>query len=141
MIILRKYQHSDKHSLLQLWQEAFPNPAPHNAPHLVLATKLKVDNLLFVAEKKGDIVGSCMAGYDGHRGWLYSVAISIQTRRMGIGSKLVKHTIKALNKIGCTKVNLQIVAGNEQVTAFYQSLGFAIEERISMGQLTNKKEH
>ncbi|WP_022942955.1 GNAT family acetyltransferase [Psychromonas hadalis] len=141
MIILRKYQHHDKCSLIQLWQEAFANPAPHNEPNLVLAKKLKVDNLLFVAEKKGVIVGSCMAGYDGHRGWLYSVAISKQTRRMGIGSKLVKHTIRELNKIGCTKVNLQIVAGNEQVTAFYQSLGFTIEKRISMGQFIKKREH
>lgn len=137
MIRLRKYQHSDKHSLIQLWQQAFPDPAPHNEPHLVLEAKLKVDNLLFVAEKKGKIVGSCMAGYDGHRGWLYSVAIDKQTRRQGIGSKLVKHTIRELNKRGCKKVNLQIVASNEHVSAFYQSLGFAIEARISMGMFTD----
>lgn len=139
MIILRKYHHSDRQSLITLWRTSFPNPAPHNEPEFVLDNKLKVDSFLFVAEKNKEIIGSCMAGYDGHRGWLYSVAIAPTTRRLGIGSKLVKHTIKQLNKIGCDKVNLQIVAGNEQVIAFYQSLGFNVEERISMGRFTGNK--
>ena len=137
MVILRKYQHNDKQSLITLWQDVFPNPAPHNKPDLVLAEKLKMDNLIFVAEKSGKIIGSCMAGYDGHRGWLYSVAISPEIRRMGIGSKLVKHTIKQLHRLGCSKINLQIVEGNEQVVEFYQTLGFNQEARISMGLHTN----
>ena len=137
MVILRKYKHQDKDALIGLWQGAFPEPAAHNEPTLVLTEKLKKDNLIFIAEKSGQIVGSCMAGYDGHRGWLYSVAISPETRRLGIGSKLVKHTIKQLKELGCQKVNLQIVAGNEQVIAFYKNLGFYSEERISMGLFTD----
>jgi hypothetical protein len=35
--------------------------------------------------------------------------------------------------MGCIKVNLQIRATNTQVTTFYESLGFVIEERLSMG--------
>jgi ribosomal protein S18 acetylase RimI-like enzyme len=136
MIILRKYKHQDKDSLIKLWQEAFPNPTPHNNPVLVLTEKLKQDNFIIIAEKSGQIIGSCMAGYDGHHGWLYCVAVSPKSRRIGIGSKLVRHTIKQLDKQGCVKVNLQIVAGNEQVIEFYRALGFSIEDRISMGQFT-----
>lgn len=136
MIIIRKYKPQDKHSLIKLWQTSFPDPAPYNEPTLVLAEKLKVDNLIFIAEKSEQIIGSCMAGYDGHRGWLYSVAVCPEHRRTGIGSKLIKHAIKQLNQKGCAKVNLQILQSNEQIIAFYQSLGFSVEERISMGKST-----
>jgi len=139
MIIIRKYKHQDKQSLIKLWQASFPDPAPYNEPALVLAEKLKVDNFIFVAEKSGLIIGSCMAGYDGHRGWLYSVAVCPENRRTGIGSKLIKHAIKQLNKQGCAKINLQIVENNQQVIEFYRALGFSVENRISMGQFTDNQ--
>ncbi len=137
MVTLRKYQHSDKQSLIELWLHVFPDPAPHHDPTLVLEEKLKMNDLIFIAEKAGRVIGSCIAGYDGHRGWLYAVSVSSEVRRMGIGSKLAKHSIKQLHRLGCAKVNLQIVAGNEEVVKFYQSLGFNIEERISMGMLSD----
>ena len=74
-----------------------------------------------------------MAGYDGHRGWLYSVAVSKEHRRRGIGKKLIEEAVDSLSEMGCVKVNLQIRAENYEVKEFYESLGFAVEERISMG--------
>ena len=75
-----------------------------------------------------------MAGYDGHRGWIYSVAVSPAHQRQGIGSRLVSVAEQALTGKGCVKINLQIMEGNESVTAFYSSLGFAVEKRVSMGK-------
>ena len=137
MIVMRKYKPVDKPSLIALWEKSFPNPAPHNDPSLMLSSKLKVDRLLFVVEKYGEVIGSCIAGYDGHRGWLYTVAIAPELQRKGIGTKLVKHTIVELEKLGCVKINLQIGVDNESLTLFYQSLGFEIEQRTSMGMLTH----
>ncbi len=74
-----------------------------------------------------------MAGYDGHRGWLYAVAVLKEQRRSGAGAALVKQAIQTLKVMGCIKVNLQIRATNTEVAAFYESLGFVIEERLSMG--------
>ena len=79
-----------------------------------------------------------MAGYDGHRGWIYSVAVAIEHRRQGVGSQLVKFAERALAKKGCVKVNLQIMEGNESVVAFYGKLGFSVEKRISMGKRLNE---
>jgi len=138
MIVMRKYKPADKSSLITLWQNTFPNPEPHNEPSQMLDSKLKVDRLLFVAELYGQVIGSCIAGYDGHRGWLYTVAISPELRRKSIGSKLVKHTISELQKLGCVKINLQIGTENKPLTIFYQSLGFSIEPRTSMGMLINR---
>lgn len=99
----------------------------------MIEAKLQVDDQIFVAEDNGKILGACMAGYDGHRGWLYSVAVYSDQRRRGIGQKLIRGAMEALQEIGCIKVNLQIRASNHEVRAFYESLGFSVEERISMG--------
>jgi len=76
-----------------------------------------------------------MAGYDGHRGWLYAIAVHPEQQRNGIGAKLVFHAEAVLGKLGCRKVNLQMRRGNHQVSAFYRGLGYAAEDRISMGKL------
>jgi ribosomal protein S18 acetylase RimI-like enzyme len=130
---VRKFQEKDRDGLISLWKQVFPDDPPHNEPALVLAAKLKVDDLLFVSEQDAQIVGACMAGYDGHRGWLYAVAVAPDYRRSGIGTELVIGTLKELRELGCIKVNLQVRSTNTAVAEFYKSLGFAVEDRLSMG--------
>lgn len=132
---IRKYQDTDRSSLIGLWNTAFPDDPPHNEPSLLIEAKLAVDDLIFLAENNDEIIGACMAGYDGHRGWLYAVAVRKEHRRSGAGSELVTHAIAALKDRGCIKVNLQIRSTNTQVAAFYDSLGFVTEDRLSMGVL------
>lgn len=116
-----------------MWKSAFPEDPPHNEPSKVIEQKLVIDDLIFVAEDNNKIIGACIAGYDGHRGWFYAVAVSQSHRRKGTGTKLIQTATKALKSIGCTKVNLQIRATNTAVADFYKSLGFLIEDRLSMG--------
>ncbi|OED42106.1 GNAT family N-acetyltransferase [Chromatiales bacterium (ex Bugula neritina AB1)] len=130
---LRKYNNGDRTQVVALWNTVFPDDPPHNEPNSVISEKLKVDDLIFVAEKDQQIVGACIAGYDGHRGWLYAVAIHPSNRRSGVGSKLVKHTLEQLKCLGCMKTNIQIRSTNTQVVSFYESLGFSTEDRLSMG--------
>lgn len=133
-MIIRKYTDQDKESLIALWEDVFPDAAPHNDPTLMIEEKLAVDDLIFVADQDGIIHGACQAGYDGHRGWLYGVAVSPHQRRRGIGTMLINEAIEALKKRGCKKINLQIRAGNTPVIGFYESLGFKVEDRVSMGR-------
>ena len=79
-----------------------------------------------------------MAGYDGHRGWLYSVAVDPKKRLSGLGSSLVHHAEKALADLGCMKINLQLLATNEATAAFYKSIGYSVEPRLSMGKLITR---
>lgn len=132
---IRKFQERDKDSLISLWKRIFPDDPPHNEPAQVIAAKLKFDDLIFVAAEGDQIVGACMAGYDGHRGWLYAVAVSPEQRRNGLGTALIATTLEELKRLGCVKVNLQIRSTNSTVAAFYTSLGFAVEDRLSMGIL------
>ena len=130
---IRQFCESDRSDLIKLWHAVVPDDPSHNEPSKVIESKLAIDNLIFIAEHEGLIIGACMAGYDGHRGWLYAVAVCKEQRRSGAGSALVQHAIQALKVMGCIKVNLQIRATNTEVTTFYKSLGFVIEERLSMG--------
>ena len=131
---IRPCTRADRTGVIVLWNTVFPDDPPHNAPAKVFDAKLAMrDGMLFVAVDADSIVGTAMAGYDGHRGWLYTVAVSPERRRCGIGTALVHHAVDALRTAGCTKVNLQIRATNVAVRGFYESLGFDVEERLSMG--------
>ena len=120
---------------MALWRTVLGYKDAHNDPGLSIDKKLAVnDGLFFVACQGQKVLGSVMAGYDGHRGWLYSVAVDPLQRHTGIGADLVRHAENALSQRGCVKINLMIVAGNEAVTGFYQSLGYQVEPRIAMGK-------
>ena len=121
--------------VIELWQQAFGYDTAHNLPSLAIDKKLAVnDGLFFVATDNKAVIGTILAGYDGHRGWLYSVAVHTDYRRHGLGSSLVRYAEQALTALGCMKINLQITGGNDVVVGFYEALGYGVEPRISMGK-------
>lgn len=116
---------------------ATSSPMTRPATVLVRRSPTKIaflPELLFVALMDSRVVGTVMAGYDGHRGWLYPVAVDRQHRREGVATAMVRHAEQALAALGCVKINLQVRAGNEQVAAFYESIGYVVEPRVSMGK-------
>lgn len=130
---------NDQHRnpVISLWTEVFGYEAEHNVPDLVIDKKLAYgDGLFFVAlgDKGKTVIGTVMAGYDGHRGWIYSLAVSPRHRKQGIGSELLLCAERALSRLGCIKINLQIMEGNEAVQRFYRASGYDTEKRISMGK-------
>ena len=135
MLNIRPYQEEDEAAVSRLWQQCFPDAPPHNRPAEDIRRKLAVQRELFlVAVFDEQLVGTAMAGYDGHRGWVYYVAVSPQSRRRGVGAALMKRVEEELAHLGCPKLNLQIRADNTAVLAFYMSLGYLVEERVSMGK-------
>jgi len=133
---VREFNPADTTAVIKIWEQVFPDDRPHNQPAKVIRDKISArDNLFFVAEHERRVIGTVLAGYDGHRGWLYSVAVDPAAHRAGTGKNLVDHALTALKARGCSKVNLQIRADNSQVVQFYERLGFKLEERISMGKL------
>ncbi len=123
--------------VISLWKGVFGYEADHNAPELVIDKKLEFgDGLFFIATDNDNkaIIGTVMAGYDGHRGWIYSIAVTSDYRQQGLGSELLSFAEEKLSNIGCIKINLQIMEGNEAVENFYISNGYKTEKRISMGK-------
>ena len=66
---------------------------------------------------------------------MYALAVSPPARRRGVGTALMRHVERELAARGCPKVNLQVLAANAATVAFYLNLGYAVEERVSMGKL------
>jgi ribosomal protein S18 acetylase RimI-like enzyme len=132
---IRPFEERDEPAVIQLWNAIFPEDRPWNDPAEIIRRKRAVQReLFFVAVVDADVVGTALGGYDGHRGWVYHVAVSPAHRRLGIGSALLRRVEDALCRAGCPKINLQVHAGNAGVVAFYEQLGYRVEERISMGK-------
>ena len=136
---IRCFDAADTDAVIALWLEAFPEygdaSRPQRNPHLSIANKLAMQpELFFVAVKDARIVGTVMAGYDGHRGWMYSLAVLGVERRKGIGRQLVRHAEAALTARGCPKVNLQVLTAKDDVREFYEALGYRADEVISLGK-------
>ena len=134
-IAVRPFRRADEADVVALWKEAFPDERVWNEPAAYIGRKLAVQPELFlVGELAGRVVATAIGGYDGVRGWVYHLAVAIPHRRRGFGAAMMRALESRLTALGCPKVNLQIVASNEAVVAFYERLGYAVEERVSMGR-------
>lgn len=131
---IRKFQETDEDAVVALWS-ACGLVVPQNDPHRDIARKVADSPELFlVAECAGRLIGSCMAGYEGHRGWINYLAVHPDFQRQGLATRLMAEAQEALSRLGCPKINLQIRKSNPTVRAFYESIGFAEDEVISMGK-------
>jgi ribosomal protein S18 acetylase RimI-like enzyme/AcrR family transcriptional regulator len=131
---IRPFRASDTDAVVALWQVCGLT-RPWNDPRKDIARKLTVQPELFlVAERGGTLVGTAMAGYDGHRGWVNYLAVDPAAQRRGLGHTLMAQVEQRLEALGCPKVNLQIREGNEPVMAFYRALGYARDGAVSFGK-------
>ena len=79
--IIRSYQNSDEQQVIDIWFEC-ELAVPWNNPKRDIERKMKDDPSLFiVCEVNEIIIGTCMAGYDGHRDLIYSIAVSSEYRK------------------------------------------------------------
>ena len=138
-MIIRTFEAGDRDAVIALWRDVFPEYAdasrPQRDPALSIANKMKTQpELFFVGKLDGAVIGTVMAGYDGHRGWVYSLAVVSSLRGRGFGSALMKHAEAALTKLGCPKVNLQILSVKTDLRGFYEKLGYRMDEVVSLGK-------
>jgi ribosomal protein S18 acetylase RimI-like enzyme len=134
-IEVRPYLESDEIAVVALWRQVFSDVPGRNDPEKDIKRKLGVQRELFLVATAGsELVGTAMAGYDGHRGWVHYLAVHPDHRRQGIGTALMRSIEERLTRMGCPKLNLQVRATNQVVLPFYKRLGYSVEERISMGK-------
>jgi len=133
-MIIRAFQSSDEDAVVDLWTRCGLT-RPQNDPRKDIRRKLAVDPHLFlVAEDAGAIIGTVMAGYEGHRGWINYLAVSPDYRRGGVGRQLMTAAERLLIETGCPKINLQVRSSNAEVIAFYRAIGFAVDDVVSLGK-------
>jgi ribosomal protein S18 acetylase RimI-like enzyme len=131
---IRPFKREDADAVIGLWTEC-GLVVPQNDPVQDLERKMKVNpEWLLVGEKDGRVVSTCMAGYDGHRGWINYLAVRPDLQRQGFGRQIMEYAEKMLLAAGCPKINLQVRAGNEKVVRFYERIGYKQDPVLSLGK-------
>ena len=88
--IIRQYDIDDRDNVIELWKQC-GLVVPHNDPNRDIERKLKVNPEWFlVGQLEGKIIASCMAGYEGHRGWINYLSVAPQYRRRGFAARLMR---------------------------------------------------
>ena len=133
-LIIRPYRNEDEQEVIDLWF-ACRLVVPANNPKRDIERKLLVNpDLFLVGCLHKQVVATCMAGYEGHRGWINYLAVSPDHRRQGFATMMMHEATKRLKSIGCPKINIQIRTTNKTVIAFYKSIGFINDDVLSMGK-------
>lgn len=140
MLDIRPFRIDDEASVVPLWRDC-GLVVPWNDPHKDIQRKLLVQPEMFLVACLDDVViGTVMAGYDGHRGWINYLAVHPDHRRGGIGKRLMEEAERLLRQAGCPKINLQVRSGNAVAIGFYERIGFKTDGVVSLGKRLDSDE-
>jgi ribosomal protein S18 acetylase RimI-like enzyme len=135
---IRPFEPADDTAVIELWQRC-DLTRPWNDPRKDIRRKLRVNPELFlVGVLDGQVVATAMAGYDGHRGWIYYLGVAPAHRRQGLARQIMEEAERRLRALGCPKINLQIRTSNAAAVEFYRRVGFVPDDVLSMGKRLEK---
>jgi ribosomal protein S18 acetylase RimI-like enzyme len=121
-----------------LWHESGLT-RPWNDPHADLARAMAGSSSTVLAAVDSDVlVGTAMVGHDGHRGWVYYLAVRPDRRRTGLGRKLIGASERWLSARQVPKVQLMVRTTNAAVVAFYDSLGYEDGHVLVLGKFLDR---
>ncbi len=104
---------------------------PWNDPHADIALARRRDNSTVLVGRSGDaIVATAMVGHDGHRGWVYYVAVEPGHQKKGFGRVIMGAAEDWLRAAGIAKMQLMVRPDNTAARAFYESIGYGEQPRL-----------
>jgi ribosomal protein S18 acetylase RimI-like enzyme len=125
---------ADGEALTTLWRRCRLT-VPYNDPIADLDfARGKIASDVLVADVDGLVSASVMVGHDGHRGWLYYVAVSPELQKHGLGAAIVAAGERWLTERGVRKVMLMVRDTNTQAEGFYHAIGYTTEPRIVLSK-------
>jgi ribosomal protein S18 acetylase RimI-like enzyme len=89
---------------------------------------------ILAARSDESIRGTVMVGHDGHRGWVYYLAVDPALQRGGIGRELMRAAEGWLIERGVPKLNLMVRGENASVRAFYERIGYELSDVVVMAK-------
>ena len=133
-LVIRTFTKADETAVVALWRVAGLT-RPWNDPHADIARKQTVQPELFlVGQLGGEIIASAMAGYDGHRGSIYYLAVSPDHQRQGHARALMAEVELRLTALGCPKLNLMVRHDNSAAMGFYERIGYDEQAVATLGK-------
>jgi ribosomal protein S18 acetylase RimI-like enzyme len=131
---------ADVADVVALWQSCGLT-RPWNDPAADIALARKGSNAaVLIGRDDGAIAATILVGHDGHRGWVYYLAVDPDRRHNGYGRVMMGAAEVWLRQRGIEKLQLLVRADNHQVKDFYQSLGYAMQERVIFAKWLDGRE-
>ena len=131
---IRVFRQEDFEEVITLWERC-DLLRPWNDPEMDIERKMNHDVSLFlVAEVNGEVVGTVMGGYDGHRGSAYYLGVHPEFRGRGIANALLNRLEKKLIARGCPKIQINVPEDNDMVLGMYERLGYEHADVLSLGK-------
>jgi ribosomal protein S18 acetylase RimI-like enzyme len=130
VLCIAPIEDGDIAAVVALWQ-ACGLTRPWNDPAADIALARQGTNAaVLVGRDNGAIAASAMVGHDGHRGWVYYVAVDPDHRQKGFGRAVMNAAEDWLRARGIVKLQLMVRPDNSKVQAFYESIGYDEQERV-----------
>ena len=134
MTAIRPYREADEADVIALWH-ACGLTRPWNPPAAdITMVRSSGHGEILLAEDPGGIAGSVMVGHDGHRGWVYYLAVDPSRQKQGIGRRLMAAAEEWLTSRGVRKCELMIRTGNAAAAGFYARLSYDREPVLVMSR-------
>ena len=131
---IKPYHPDNQQAVINIWQ-ACNLVVAWNDPVKDIQRKMLVDpDLFLIGELSEDIVATVMGGYEGHRGWINSLAVSPEHQRKGYARAMMQQVEVLILQKGSPKINLQVRSNNIDVIHFYQAIGYDIENAVGLGK-------
>jgi ribosomal protein S18 acetylase RimI-like enzyme len=131
---IRVFRQDDFEEVITLWERC-DLLRPWNDPEMDIERKLNHDaDLFLVAEVGGEVVGSLMGGYDGHRGSAYYLGVHPEYRGRGIANALLSRLEKKLIARGCPKIQIMVREENDLVIGMYERLEYEQQDVMLLGK-------
>ena len=121
---------TDVADVVALWQRCgLTRPWNDPASDIALARR-RENSTVLVGRANGAVVATAMVGHDGHRGWVYYVAVDPEHRIKGLGRAIMDACEAWLRAAGVPKLQLLVRRENARAGAFYQSIGYEEADTI-----------
>ena len=131
---IRVFRQEDFEEVITLWERC-DLLRPWNDPEMDIERKVNHDVSLFlVAEVNGEVVGTVMGGYDGHRGSADYLGVHPEYRGRGIANALLNRLEKKLIARGCPKIQIMVREDNDVVLGMYERLGYVHADVLNLGK-------
>lgn len=131
---VRDFRETDRSRLIALW-DACGLTRPWNDPNSDIDRSTAArESTVLVGSVDRKLVGSIMAGHDGHRGWVYYLAVDPDYRGHGFGRELMEEAGLWLASRGAPKLELMVRDGNDSAARFYEALGFERQDVTVYGK-------
>jgi ribosomal protein S18 acetylase RimI-like enzyme len=121
---IRELTAADRDAVAELWQEAGLTRSWNDpASDFDRAISGPTSSVIGVVDA-GELAATVMVGHDGHRGWVYYLAVRPAKRRRGLGRRMMQEAESWLRDRGAVKLNLMVRHSNAEALGFYQNLGY-----------------